>query len=215
MKRKGKRKTVVVIACIFLLLGAAWVSSVDKINDKNDYPAILYHELGESVALDDNMLAADFVNMQGYEVAVNGSKLYTIEEYLEKYDLTLEEYISLNGYNSLGEYAWKFLVPSMILEVEISLSNTNNQDTGVNFEWWSLVGSAAYSQLDTYLYSLANPQMQGSTMARAKLNSSAELRLPFGIKQSDMSRKTWKQLDCTSLYLVISDFPTSHRLAIS
>lgn len=212
-----RRKILILITSLSLaaILTYLWILRVDQVNKAADYPEIAYHTQGEVVSLGNNQLSADFVCMDGYEVKVIGSYTYDVEEYLAQYDLSIQDYIIDNGYEYLGQYAYDFLLPKKVVVVDIELINIDNTDTGVDFQWWPLIGRAASAQLDTYFYSLENPQMNGNTMASARLNSTAEVSLPFGFKRSDISQNAWDDLDSYALYLVISDFPVSHRLAIS
>lgn len=104
--------------------------------------------------------------------------------------------------------------PDKVYDVTITIHNTNNSDSGINFEWYRLIRVNMILDLNYALYMMANPAVQDSLHIALRQDTEMEFHLPFNLKQEQFQNKNWNNLNNIPFQLVVSLYPNQKRINV-
>ncbi|MBD5134515.1 MAG: DUF5028 domain-containing protein [Lachnospiraceae bacterium] len=186
-KRIIKTFLLLVLSALMVFLYAKRCIYVNR--NIKDAPVKSY-DIGEEVDFGKDILM-DFT-MEGYSVKVNSADIMTYKEFLNKYN---------------GEDIYSY-APGKIYDVSITLKNISaDESTGVNIMDFYIQGAAVHAGIDSNLYDLANPKVEGIYAVALRNGTEMEFHLPFGIHKENFNSKTWKNIENFNMNFVATLYP--------
>lgn len=189
----------ILLAVLCLVCGAIALR-IDTVNRQAKRIPCTVYDFGEQVELGKSVLFGD--SMEGYSIRILDSRLRTIEEFAEAYHCSKED---------LPE--WEYM--SSIFEVEVEISNKDNETTGIDFFQWSLQNeSAVVSFHDTY-YRIANADKgYESTAIAVRPGTSVRLKAEFPVPKLNFKPRDYRRLWDLDFRLVVTLYPEKRMMRL-
>lgn len=199
---KGKR---IIIGAGILLLIVAWFLRVCWMNEK--YPDVEkeYYSIGEMISIGNNYIYYD--SMDGYEVRVNRARILTYQELLDAYQIPEEIRDQVENMDPLG-------APEKVFDIDITLRNTDNKDTGISFSDWNVQSNDLFVDLNPDLYFGVNPGIETTSVALRE-NSEMDFHLIYNLRQSVVSSQVWDEIENYPMRLTISCYPVKKMIRLN
>lgn len=198
-----KKKKVIIVAIIILIL-TAWCIRVYAFNKK--YPDVKKetYKVGEMVPLEKDVVY--LVSMDGYEVRVDESAIYTYEEFLEKYNVSDEKKKEIDEY---------YMPPSeKVYDIVVTLKNNNSTAEGIYFDDWLVQSNDIAIDFHPMLFTAANPDIPGSAVA-LRDNSEMQFHLTYNLREERFTKKVWNNIENYKMWLTITNYPTKKMIALN
>lgn len=204
-----------IIISLVLILSIFIGIRIWQVNKDIDLPTVHSFQMGEEVAIEQNIFLDSFENMDGYTVTVNDAEIISYDQFLIKYNYQEDKNNPLFESNDLN-------FPEMIYDLHLTIKNTNtsekpNEHKGINFVNYQLIGTNFLLQISNPMYMIANPDLNGELFEGFQLRPASEMdfQLPFYFGPSSIIDKIQVQdiLD-DDVYLVISLFPEQKQILI-
>lgn len=187
------------------------------VNQDVDIPPLHTFNMGEEVAIEKDKFLDEYENMDGYTVTVNNAEIISYEAFLAKY-----EYAE-NDSNSLFETD-DFSFPEMIYDLHVTIKNTNqtddsNEEIGIAFLNYHLIGTDFLLQINSELYEVANPGLSDTNdfmmSFRLRPDSEKDFHLPFHFAPSSISTPIQVEtIMKDDVYLTVSKYPNAKLILI-
>lgn len=173
-----KKKAAVLILAILIV--AAWTVRFLHINSDTKDAKIEVHDMGETVAIEDNYFTESIEMMNGYEVTVNEAEVLELDEYLERYGIKEEDIED----DFIREKVKR------VYDVHLTIRNKDNTEGGIYFPDYILQGIDQYTSINYELYKLSNPEVAGGEMSIALVtDSEMNFHLPFYLLEDQYTKK--------------------------
>ena len=193
-------KKILIIAVI-IILAIGWGLRFYVVNKDVDAPIVQIFPKGEEVLVEKDFFNYADEDMDGYAVTVLDAELFSVADFLQRYDAADQAEI-------LGNYT------DYIYTVRICVANRHNPYTGekgISLQQYVLQGTDYVLGFEDTCYQLANPDMPGASFS-LKEGTSMELTLTFDV----MSRTTSiKHLLDDAPKLLITQYPHQKMINIS
>lgn len=186
-----------IVGLVIIILAVAYRIQYVKANEKYKEAPVKAYQMSEEVPFEKD-ITMDFT-MEGYTITVKDAEVLTYEEFLRKYNA---EDIYSN-------------MPDKVYDITITLKNINaDEETGVNFMDFYLQKNAAISGLETNLYSMVNPDVEGSYAIALRKDSEKEFHLPYALWKYNFREKTWNNIEEYGLNFVATLYPTKKIISL-
>lgn len=171
-----------------------------------------FYEMGDEVDIGDNIFWYG-EKANGYSVTVNSAKLMSFNEFVTKHELTNVENIFS------GEAGMDQKYPEMIVDVEITIKNSNLVDTGdltgiMAGEYRLIDGDCRLSR-DLRLFALCNPTVGTNPYILLRPDSEMQIVIPFGFSPDD---DVWpipeKRVRNGEFFLAVSLYPVQKNIRV-
>ncbi|SDZ68263.1 protein of unknown function [Evansella caseinilytica] len=207
------KKIALLLITIALLAGVG--IRIWYVNKDVDLPPIYTVQMGEEVAIEQDIFLDAFENMDGYTVTVNQAEILSYEDFLAKYHYTDKENDPLFEEDD-SHY------PEMVYDLHVTIKNKNHTEdptehSGINFIFYKLVGTNFSLQINSELYSVANPDLEAEMNDGFRLRPKTEMdfHLPFYFAPSSkMFAIQTEDILNDQVYLVVSLHPNVKRILI-
>lgn len=207
------KKILVVLLCFALFVGIG--IRIWTINKDVNLPPVHTFEMGEEVAIEQNIFLDGFENMEGYTVTVKNAEIVSYDEFLEKYHYQESEENPLFEEDDLN-------FPEMVYDLHLTIKNTNltedlNEQKGISFLNYHLVGTDFSLQISDPLYRIANPNLKTEIVEGFRLRPDSEMdfHLPFYFSPSSIiERIQVEDIMNDHVYLVVSLYPNQKQILI-
>lgn len=186
-----------------------------QVNKEVDIPPVFTYEMGEEISIGKNIFLDYTEQMDGYTVTVNRAEMISYEDYLAKYHYEEDSNDPLFEEDD-------FSFPEMIYDLHVTVKNTNetddpNDNSGVAFLNYHLIGTDFLLQVNSQLYEIANPDMEQNFMMGFRLRPDSEMdfHLPFFFSPSSIMSPI--QVDTVmkdDVYLTVSKYPEAKLILI-
>lgn len=171
-----------------------------------------FYEMGDEVDIGDNIFwYGEKANR--YSVTVNSAKLMSFDEFVTKHELTNVENIFS------GEAGMDQKYPEMIVDVEITIKNSNLVDTGdltgIMAGEYRLVDGDCRLSRDLRLFALCNPTVGTNPYILLRPDSEMQIVIPFGFSPDD---DVWpipeKRVRNGEFFLAVSLYPVQKNIRV-
>lgn len=207
------KKIFIGLLCVTFLAGIG--IRIWYINNDIDLPPVYTYEMGEEVAIENNIFLDEFENMDGYSVIVNTAEIIPYETFLSRYNYQEDTDNPLFEEDELS-------FPEMVYDLHLTVKNTNITDdpeehSGINFINYQLIGTDFLLQISSPLYRIANPDLEADFIDGFRLRPDTEMdfHLPFYFSPSAILGPIQvEDVNKDSVYLVVSLYPNAKQILI-
>ncbi|MCJ7839337.1 DUF5028 domain-containing protein [Lederbergia sp. NSJ-179] len=186
------------------------------VNKDVDHPPVHTFNMGEEVAIEEDIFLDDTENSDGYTITVHRGEMMSYEEFLAKYHYQ-------NSASSPLFEEGDSSFPEMVYELHVTVKNTNtieddpNDETSFGFFDYHLVGTDFLLQISRELNEIANPALKDNEMMSFRLRPETEMdfHLPYYFAPSSKIEPIEvKDIRKDHIYLVVSLYPNVKRILI-
>lgn len=209
------KRSIFVIGGVLVI--AFVIVRIWNVNQAIDIPPIHIFNMKEEVAIERDKFLDDYENMDGYTVTVKEAEIIPYDEYLRKYDYEEDSDKRLFEPDD-------FSFPEMIYDLHVTIKNTNrtdnpNEESGIAFLNYHLIGTDFLLQINSELYGIANPKMadlDNYLMSfRLRPDSEMDFHLPFYFSPSSIFTPIQvNAIKKDDVYLTVSKYPNAKLILI-
>lgn len=201
-----KRKYILLTVIFLVVIG--WGIRFYYVNATFDGPKLQYFQTGEKVPYENDFFYREDEVIDGYFITVEGATLYPIEDYLALHDI---EYATLQRMNPDG------YIPDYIYAVDVVFENEGNTDTsmGLNMFATLLISADLRLMINTDIWTLMYPHLQGSLTFKLHTDTTQALQLPYAVEtQWEQDQMHTNDLSDRQFVLNITQYPTRKLIAV-
>lgn len=167
--------------------------------ETKDVPEEIY-EMGQDVSLDQCVLFS--YPMDGYSIKVKNARVLDTENFLKEY-------------HAAGKKIPELYYEPQIYEVEVEISNKDNEESGINLRELYLQDNAGLIGFNEVYYRIANKEKgYEETGIAVRPGTSITMRLEFSIPEKNFSKKACKNMESEDFKLVATLYPVKKMIKL-
>ncbi len=195
-------KKLLIIGVLILVTGIG--IRIWYVNKNTVYPEVEFYNMQEYIPVENDIFWND-ENAKGYSIKVNSAKIMSLDEFVSEHGLE-------NLENAFTEEAISSEYPEMIVDVKITIKNSNLIDmgdlTGAFVAEYRLIDKDCRISRDPRLFAMCNPTVGTASNVLIRPDSEMEIDIPFGFSPND---KVWpipeKRIRDGKFSLAVSLYP--------
>ena len=167
--------------------------------ETKDVPEEIY-EMGQDVSLDQCVLFS--YPMDGYSIKVKNARVLDTENFLKEY-------------HAVGKNIPELYYEPQIYEVEVEISNKDNEESGINLRELYLQDNAGLIGFNEVYYRIANKEKgYEETGIAVRPGTSITMLLEFSIPEKNFSKKACKNMEGEDFKLVATLYPVKKMIKL-
>lgn len=167
--------------------------------ETKDVPEEIY-EMGQDVSLDQCVLFS--YPMDGYSIKVKNARVLDTENFLKEY-------------HAVGKKIPELYYEPQIYEVEVEISNKDNEESGINLRELYLQDNAGLIGFNEVYYRIANKEKgYEETGIAVRPGTSITMLLEFSIPEKNFSKKACKNMESEDFKLVATLYPVKKMIKL-
>ena len=196
-----KRKWIIRIVVINILAGL-WIWRFCSLNAYWDSVSTMkeqkIYQLEEIVPIGPDRMDK-YAILNGYSIRADSMEIITIDEYLEKFNISEDD---LSGRER-----------DKIILVYVTLFNSDCDEAGVTLTNLQMHGIDSYIGMDYELLRVSNPVLEGNLGIHLPHDSEYKLILPYNIYKNQLLAD-WHHLDTYTIYLHVTSGPVEKDIQV-